>query len=51
MRRYPSLVQTDGDLLVLKKSRSNEVIVLFLKALDEAMKSANLITGTLFEVK
>jgi hypothetical protein len=42
---------TGENLPVLKERRSDEVIILSLKALDKTVKGADLIAGALFKVK
>lgn len=42
---------TGNSLPVLKKRRSDEVIILSLKAPDKSLKSADLITRALFKVE
>ena len=42
---------TGNSLPVLKKRRSDEVIILFLKAPDKSLKRADLITRALFKVE
>jgi hypothetical protein len=45
------ILLSDKNLPVLKKRRSDEVIVLSLKALVKSLKSADLITRAVFKVK